>query len=190
MWYKGNKNNNNSTKNKMDPLLKLTSQNYDLTKAKFSYWKEEELFDHPNPRYSGCNYLYVACLDDMNIDYLFKHDLMSCVGVLRISLGQICYEYIMDHKKPTNPKKRTRSLIIVDNEILDEDDQVIGEYYLKIPMLEDLADEVKKRVEDRLQEAATLIQSAFRGWKVRHVYRYDPHNPLGRHLIRKMFDEK
>jgi hypothetical protein len=43
-------------------------------------------------------------------------------------------------------------------------------------------------VYDSLRAAkATIIQAAFRGWRVRHRYRYDPHNRLGAHVIGKMF---
>ena len=37
---------------------------------------------------------------------------------------------------------------------------------------------------------AVRIQAAFRGWRVRHKYRYDPHNRLGFHVIRKMFEKE
>lgn len=36
-----------------------------------------------------------------------------------------------------------------------------------------------------LDHAATKIQAAFRGWKVRMKYRYNPHNRLGKHVIMK-----
>jgi hypothetical protein len=38
-------------------------------------------------------------------------------------------------------------------------------------------------------EAATLIQSKFRGWRVRIMYRYNPYTSLGRYVIGKLFRE-
>ena len=35
--------------------------------------------------------------------------------------------------------------------------------------------------------AARTVQAAFRGWFVRKVYRFSPHNRLGRHIIARMF---
>ena len=38
----------------------------------------------------------------------------------------------------------------------------------------------------REYEAATTIQAHFRGWRVRHEYRYDPGNRLGCHVAMRM----
>lgn len=40
----------------------------------------------------------------------------------------------------------------------------------------------------RRREAATKIQAAYRGWRARMKYRYDPHTPLGRYVIGKLFE--
>lgn len=38
-------------------------------------------------------------------------------------------------------------------------------------------------------EAATIIQKYYRGWRVRMKYRYDPETRLGKYVINKMFKE-
>lgn len=48
---------------------------------------------------------------------------------------------------------------------------------------------VQVRVDDSPISSATIIQAAFRGWRVRHRFRYDPHNRLGRHIISRMFEK-
>lgn len=40
-----------------------------------------------------------------------------------------------------------------------------------------------------VHRSAACIQGAFRGWKVRRDYRWDPRNRLGRHVISRMFYE-
>ena len=41
-----------------------------------------------------------------------------------------------------------------------------------------------------LDTAATKIQAAFKGWKVRMQYRYNPYNRLGQHVIMKAFENR
>jgi len=45
---------------------------------------------------------------------------------------------------------------------------------------------VEGRYDTTRTVAATRIQAAYRGWRVRMLYRFSPHNCLGRHVIRRM----
>ena len=63
-------------------------------------------------------------------------------------------------------------------------DDVHGDTLLLDHFCKNLVNTINHQIET---EAAIKIQKAFRGWSVRHKYRWSPHNNLGRFLIAKMF---
>ena len=166
----------------MDRLLAC-----DLSKAKLKF------FDHSK---YGYDRLYIAIFDDMTIEYF--HEFYDCdlivtfadksrmmysigVGIYREDWRRD-YEYIDQDEK------------IIEHWSVDYRNEMTNEMSIKIKKLDDFLDNLIKIVQhwkDHIQphEAAAKIQAAFRGWKVRHMYRYDPYNCLGKYLALKRLQQ-
>ena len=170
----------------MDKLLAC-----DLSKAKLKF------FDHSKYIIDGYDQLYVAEFDDMRIEYF--HEFYECELIVKFA-DKTCLEYSIERG---NFKLRYWHRIYTysdqNNKTIDKWDGIspfdyTSEIAIKIKKLDDFVDNLMVIVthwKDHIQphEAAAKIQAAFRGWKVRHMYRYDPENRLGRHLVLKMFND-
>jgi hypothetical protein len=127
---------------------------------------------------NGFNDLYIAVFDNMSINYYFQE------RRLRVNFSdRSCLEYCIYPGK--------KNVRIRDYEYIDQNNNIIEEwscddiFSLKVIKLDKFIINLKKVV----NEAAAKIQAAFHGWKVRHMYRYDPYNCLGKYLALKRFEE-
>lgn len=146
----------------------------DLTKAKLKF---EVGFN-----FNGLNDLYIAVFNNMSITYYFHIEYTRRLIVYFSDNSRLEYCIYRDGK---NWK---RNYIYNDqNNIIEEwscDDIFENSISLKAIKL----DKFLKNLMEVVNQAAALIQAAFRGWKVRHKYRYDPGNCLGKHLVLRMFE--
>ena len=170
----------------MDRLLE-----YDLSKAKLQFYDSKKYI------IDGYDQLYVAIVDDMQIEYF--HEFYECELLVKFAdKSQIEYSIERGNFK-IRYWHRFYTYVDKDNKIIDSWDGIspfdqTSEIAMKIQKLDGFVDNLMKVVtywneHVKPHEAAALIQAAFRGWKVRHAYRYDPGNCLGRHLVLKMFDD-
>jgi len=171
----------------MDRILEC-----DLSKAKFQF------YDRKMYIIDGYDEIYVAEFDDMTIEYL--HDESDDCNLIVKFADKSCLEYGIE-RGTFKIRYWSRSYKYVDGEgkIMDQWDGIspfdyTSEIALKIKKMDTFVDDlmdVVKHWKDHIlpYEAATLIQSVFRGWRVRKKYRYDPGNCLGRHIVLKMFEE-
>ena len=173
-------------KNKMEKLLAC-----DLSKTKLKF------FDHSKYIIDGYDQLYLAEFDDMQIEYF--HEFYDCELIVKFA-DKTCLEYSIERG---NFKMAIYHRIYTysdqNNKTIDKWDCIspfdyTTEIAIKIKKLDDFVDNLIKIVQhwkDHIQpnEAAAKIQAAFRGWKVRHMYRYDPYNCLGKYLALKRFEE-
>jgi len=170
----------------MDRLLTC-----DLSKAKLQF------YDSKRYNIDGYDELYVAVFDDMTIEYF--HEFYDCELIVKFS-DKSCMEYSIERGNfKIRYWHRFYTYVDKDTKTIDEWDGIspfdyTSEIAMKIQKLDCFVDDLMVIVTHwkdniRPNEAAALIQAAFRGWQVRHAYRYNPGNCLGRHLVMKMFEE-
>jgi hypothetical protein len=160
--------------------------------------KSSILYSDKQHECEGYNELYVADFGDIRIKY-FHEVFDDCDLIVTFNSDQSRIEYSIERG---NFKVRywKRIYRYYEKDVLvDSWDGVspfdnTSEIAAKIRKLDDFVDDLMDAVvhwRDVILPArsAVKIQSAFRGWRVRHKYRYDPNNRLGYHVIRKMFDD-
>lgn len=159
----------------------------DLTKAKIQY----------KDNIDGYDSLYVVQFNDMTIEYY--HDFYDCELFVNFTDNSRIEYSIERGNYRIKYWHRFYTYVDKDNKIIDAWDglspiDTTSKTAMKIKKLDNFVDnliDVVKHWKEHVRQdrAAVLIQAAFRGWKVRHAYRYDPGNCLGRHLVLKMFDD-
>jgi len=170
----------------MDRLLTC-----DLSKAKLQF------YDSKRYTIDGYDQLYVAEFDDMTIEYF--HEFYDCELIVRFD-DKTCLKYSIERGNfKIRYWQRFYTYVDKDNKKIDEWNGIspydnTSEIAIKIKKLDGFVDNlmvvVKHCVHNiRPHEAAVIIQAAFRGWRVRHAYRYNPGNRLGQYLVLKMFEE-
>lgn len=141
----------------------------DLTKAKLKF---EVGFN-----FNGLNDLYIAVFDNMSITYFFNS--LPAFHTRRLIVyfsDNSRLEYCIYH----DGKNWKR------NYVYNNQNNMIEEWSFSLKHIK--LDKFLKKLMEIVNRAAALIQAAFRGWKVRHKYRYDPGNCLGKYLVLRMFE--
>lgn len=134
---------------------------------------------------------YRVSSDSLSLRYHFD----KYYGNLTVYFLEERRELSYYHSSYKNYSSKSYRLYDVDK------DRLIDHYDLKTPripgmeresidsFIDPFIESIKNSIDQRVEmEAATRIQKAFRGWSIRHKYRYDPHNGLGAFVARKMFD--